>query len=463
MKQKDVEYTYSYDIKAELQIISGTNGSSSILYQHVNLDDPIHTSEQNLKQYGDNFTFNKKVTVDFDYYNDKANQYLTTYKTTNVTSLLIVTVSLKNDITFGEYNNNGDASTSVSLRIPLAVTITKPEIRGLSAANTGNKILVNQDYAKLKAFKTAVITLACVDAALLALLIIFIYASRNHDIKYSNKVNRIVRDYRSFIQRLLNNIDLSKYQILYIETIKELLEIRDTLQMPILLYENEDKTHAQFMIPTDGGTLYMFEVKVENYDEIYKEDNSNSEDTPLIEEPVQEEVVEESLKEEITETPNQEEQEQENTIVRHNYSFEARLIMSTSEVKDYYYAIVEYVKSFGVKIARSWSKERIYLGRKLFATIVYRGKTLSLALPLDPKEENYKKYHFKDMSEIKSYQELPDLLKITSDRKVKYAITLLEEIFIKEGLENKNHQVKVEKVKTNTKNALIKKGLIKLG
>ena len=40
---------------------------------------------------------------------------------------------------------------------------------------------------------------------------------------------------------------------------------------------------------------------------------------------------------------------------------------------------------------------------------------------------------------------------------------LLEEIFIKEGLENKNHEVKVEKVKTNTKNALIKKGLIKLG
>jgi hypothetical protein len=49
----------------------------------------------------------------------------------------------------------------------------------------------------------------------------------------------------------------------------DLLEIRDTIQSPILMSENEDQTCTTFMIPTNTKILYVFEVKVEDYDDIY--------------------------------------------------------------------------------------------------------------------------------------------------------------------------------------------------
>ena len=46
-----------------------------------------------------------------------------------------------------------------------------------------------------------------------------------------------------------------------------MLEIRDTIQAPILMYENDDKTCAKFMIPTDSKLLYLYEIKIDGYEE----------------------------------------------------------------------------------------------------------------------------------------------------------------------------------------------------
>ena len=49
-----------------------------------------------------------------------------------------------------------------------------------------------------------------------------------------------------------------------------MLYIRDTLQSPILMSENQDRTCTQFLIPTNTKLLYVFEIRVEDYDEIYE-------------------------------------------------------------------------------------------------------------------------------------------------------------------------------------------------
>jgi hypothetical protein len=63
--------------------------------------------------------------------------------------------------------------------------------------------------------------------------------------------------------------DETGYQRVNIKTFNEVLNIRDTLQTPILMFENKDKTLTTFIIPTDSKLLYVFEIKVDNYEEIY--------------------------------------------------------------------------------------------------------------------------------------------------------------------------------------------------
>jgi putative N-acetylmannosamine-6-phosphate epimerase len=85
------------------------------------------------------------------------------------------------------------------------------------------------------------------------------------------KVKRIVNSYKGFIQKINTPFNEAGYQVLYINTFNEMLEIRDTLQLPILMYENEDRTRSVFMIPTSTELLYVFDIKVDNYDVIYSD------------------------------------------------------------------------------------------------------------------------------------------------------------------------------------------------
>ena len=75
--------------------------------------------------------------------------------------------------------------------------------------------------------------------------------------------------YRSFIQQIDGEFDTAGYQVVLIKTFIELLGLRDTIQSPILMSENLDQTRTQFLIPTDTKLLYVYEIKVDNYDELY--------------------------------------------------------------------------------------------------------------------------------------------------------------------------------------------------
>jgi hypothetical protein len=330
----------------------------------------------------------------------------------------------------------------------------KVETQGIKDANE-NKVLVCSEVKHLKTFKTLSYVFAVLEIILMIVLVVYIFASRNTDINYTIKVKKIMNGYKSFIQRILNKFNFEGFQILYLETIEELLDIRDTLQMPVLMYENDDKTCAQFMLPTTNNVLYMYELKVDNYDELYSDKVEE-----VIEENVvatQEElvVVEENVTSEVNEEPNTLE------IIRYNYSFEARIILAKDEYKRFYQDIIKYAKEYGVNVVRSWDRERVYLGRKLFASLQFRGKTLYVAFPINPNDEAYKKYNFMDFSDKKRYQQYPAVIKITSRRKVKYVTEILERLFKESNIENKNLTYKETTIKTKSKNSLIKAGLIK--
>jgi hypothetical protein len=82
-------------------------------------------------------------------------------------------------------------------------------------------------------------------------------------------VKRLVASYRSFIQEITTPFHTEGYQLVYIKTFNEMLEVRDTIGSPLLMHANEDGTATSFVIPTNTGLLYVFEIRVEDYDDIY--------------------------------------------------------------------------------------------------------------------------------------------------------------------------------------------------
>ena len=147
--------------------------------------------------------------------------------------------------------------------------------------------------------------------------------------------------------------------------------------------------------------------------------------------------------------------------VKYDYSFEARLALADDEVKGYYRSIVTFARSFGVKVARSWGRERIYLGRNLFALITFKGKKLALALAMDPATAD-PKYHAIDMSHSKKFEKTPMLMRISSPRKVKFAVNLLTDLFGQAGITDSHASVTLDPIAHRTKEELLAADLIRI-
>ncbi len=137
------------------------------------------------------------------------------------------------------------------------------------------------------------------------------------------------------------------------------------------------------------------------------------------------------------EQDNDEEAELEDgkILYRYRYSFMSRLILAGDPTQDFYTEVKNYLLSFQrVKSRVSWNHESFNAGRKKCARLNVKGKTLFLYIPVDI-EEMDKKYHLQDASDSKSNKDYPALLRIRSDRGVKWAKELIDIVMQSLGIE----------------------------
>ncbi len=113
-----------------------------------------------------------------------------------------------------------------------------------------------------------------------------------------------------------------------------------------------------------------------------------------------------------------------------NWSFKARLHNASDAMKNRYFLLLDELASYkGVKTMESWDKVRVYIGRKTYGAMTFRGKTLCLAMALNPADYAETKYVFDDISEVARFANTPMLVRLSSDRQVKYLRELLATLF----------------------------------
>lgn len=122
--------------------------------------------------------------------------------------------------------------------------------------------------------------------------------------------------------------------------------------------------------------------------------------------------------------------------VRPSYSFKARLCRANYDTRARYEAIANAFCGISkAKTKRSFRQERVYLGRKTIALILFKGKKLCVALALNPDDYADTKYKGIDVSDKKRFAAVPMMLKLTSPRKADYAVYLIEQLAISLGAE----------------------------
>lgn len=263
MEARDVDYEYSYSVFATAEVVDSVTGKK------FNMPVVDIKAKSTHRQNSNNKLFiNEQIPVDYNAYNEMVNKFTKQLGITKTTSTLIVTMQVNVVGSSDDFASNSQNSHSVNINVPLTEQSFKVDYSS-SISSGESKVLAYNNAGNQRFYKGVAITLGAVELLLFIAFILFVYLTRNHDVNYSIKVQRLVNNYRSFIQRVVNGFDTMGYQILEIASFREMLAIRDTIQSPILMSENTDQTRTQFFIPTNTKLLYIFEIKVDNYDELY--------------------------------------------------------------------------------------------------------------------------------------------------------------------------------------------------
>ena len=86
-------------------------------------------------------------------------------------------------------------------------------------------------------------------------------------------------NYGSYVQKLNNEFNFEEYQILEIRSFEDLLQVRDTINKPILMTERPVVKETYFFIPSEKS-VYIYELKagsLRKKGKRYRKDNKDSE------------------------------------------------------------------------------------------------------------------------------------------------------------------------------------------
>ena len=110
-------------------------------------------------------------------------------------------------------------------------------------------------------------------------------------------------------------------------------------------------------------------------------------------------------------------------------SFKAKMYQATKEQVAYYGDVKNYLLSYRrVNSRTSWSYDSFNIGRKKAVKLAFRGKTLVAYLALDPAAYKGTKYYPHDVGSKKKYAETPMMVKVKSERGVKFLKELIDVI-----------------------------------
>jgi hypothetical protein len=257
LKDEKVKYKYSYRLEANVEV------------KEKNKTKPLYTKKEVLYTSPKFSTSKKSIliresfNIKYDKYNDLIKNFLSLYDLENTESVLTLDMYIDVIGNCEEFENDAESKSTMSLIIPLTTKTTGIEISD-NQVNSQNQVLkCKKDSLSNIIYLIYAIALSITEVILIIHFTKYIISSRTAEDIYEKELKKILNNYSSYIQILTNDIDLKKYQILNIQTFTDMLEIRDTINQPILMKENSEKKETYFTIPTENKLLYLYKLEVQ--------------------------------------------------------------------------------------------------------------------------------------------------------------------------------------------------------
>lgn len=257
--EKDIEYDYKYRIDAEVNVAERDTSKSIYSFEEELVKEKSFSHNSNSEA-----KINEKINIDYNKYNDLIKKFVSVYEINESECTLTINMCISINGTTDNFTRDESDEYIVSLEIPLT---TKTMAINLNSNLVGcEETLIACETKEFCWLKVIIAFAVLLEIMLIIKLIRYITKSRTPEDAYKLELTRILNNYGSYIQKVSGMLDFERYQIMKIETFNDLLEIRDTIQEPIMMYEVKNEKKAYFMTLSKTNILYIFELKVNKED-----------------------------------------------------------------------------------------------------------------------------------------------------------------------------------------------------
>lgn len=258
--EDDIDIDYEYYIIATLNV---TNTDGKVIYDKKEYLQSVKkaNAENNA------LSINENVKVDYDKYNRMAKTFIDEYGLTanaNLVVSLMVDVRGKNS----HFDKTISDSGVIKLNIPLTTKIVDISMDYDLSNNKNATLQQREAVIKNKVLFTGGIVFIIIDILAICAIVAYIVFTRDEKENYRVTLNKILRDNERYISETVITErveDMLKTRSLRIEVVKSfnaLMDIRDSLNKPILYHEEKLGEEAVFYIISENiGYIYVMNVE----------------------------------------------------------------------------------------------------------------------------------------------------------------------------------------------------------
>lgn len=252
--EQPVDTNFSYQVIGKLTI-SGDQGASKLYEkEYVLVDKKLPAATGTTVQ-----SINEPIVIDYDYYNEVANRFKSTYGVdaqSDLTLYIRVNKTAKNEAQ--EININ--ETSNMSLTIPLTqrtldIQLNDTGINSTKSIVKESKVSFGNIFFGILSFVIFVISVAFI---LKTLELLFLLVPKKS--KYDKYVNKILSEYDRLIVETPTSPRLEGKEIIKIKRFEEMLDARDNLKRPIMYHVLVPHQKCYFYIENDN-TIYLLTIK----------------------------------------------------------------------------------------------------------------------------------------------------------------------------------------------------------
>ena len=251
--KNDLINTINYEILAKL-IIKNNETSAKYFEKEYILQEKTNAD---IKKEDNTYTLNKKINIDYEYYNNVANKFKTQYAV-DFESYLEVSLNIYNDV--NTYYNI-PTSGKVIAQIPLSQKAIEIKLDTQEINKTQNKTLTTKDFNVENWLRLILgIILILLSFYFISSLLYLLHTCKTKNTPYDKYIKKILKEYDRLIVETSTFPILENYNILKINSFNELIDVRDNLGLPIMYYEVVKHEKAHFYILHENN-LYLYTLK----------------------------------------------------------------------------------------------------------------------------------------------------------------------------------------------------------